>query len=95
MANVAVRQTLPVWSTAYTMAREPMEHITKIEPSFAGKHPPGHPGFIRTTIDMPLDRVRHAMLDNGDLDGYAVWKRVIKAVGELLSKERPDGATVQ
>jgi len=36
-----------------------------------------------------------AMLDNGDLDGYAVWKRVINAVGELLSKERPDGATVQ
>ena len=36
-----------------------------------------------------------AMLESGDLDGYAVWKRVIKAVGELLSKERPDGATVQ
>ncbi len=36
-----------------------------------------------------------AMLDKGDLDGYAVWKRVVKAVGELLSKERPDGATVQ
>ncbi len=36
-----------------------------------------------------------AMLEAGDLDGYAVWKRIIKAVGELLSKERPDGATVQ
>ena len=36
-----------------------------------------------------------AMLENGDLDGYAVWKRIVKAVGELLSKERPDGATVQ
>ncbi len=36
------------------------------------------------------------MLDKGDLDGYAVWKRIVKAVGEeLLSKERPDGATVQ
>ena len=34
------------------------------------------------------------MLDKGDLDGYDVWKRV-KAVGELLSKDRPDGATVQ
>ncbi len=24
-----------------------------------------------------------AMLDKGDLDGYAVWKRVVKAVEEL------------
>ncbi len=36
-----------------------------------------------------------AMLEAGDLDGAAVWKRIVKAVGELLSKERPDGATVQ
>ena len=26
-----------------------------------------------------------AMLDKGDLDGYAVWKRIVKAVGELLN----------
>ncbi len=36
-----------------------------------------------------------AMLEAGDLDGYAVWKRIVKAVGELLSKERPAGVTVQ
>ncbi len=36
-----------------------------------------------------------AMLDKGDLDGYAVWKRIVKAVEELLSKERPAGVTVQ
>ncbi len=36
-----------------------------------------------------------AMLDKGDLDGYAVWKRIVKAVEELLSKERPDGAALQ
>ncbi len=36
-----------------------------------------------------------AMLDKGDLDGYAAWKRIIKAVEELLSKERPAGVTVQ
>ncbi len=34
-----------------------------------------------------------AMLETGDLGGYAVWKRIVMA--ELLSKERPDGATVQ
>ncbi len=36
-----------------------------------------------------------AMLEKGDLDGYAVFNRVVKAVEKLLSKERPDGATVQ
>ena len=36
-----------------------------------------------------------AILEAGDLDGYAMWKRIVKAVGELLSKERPDGAIVQ
>ena len=36
-----------------------------------------------------------AMLDKGDLGGYAVWKRIVKAVEELLPKERPAGVTVQ
>ncbi len=36
-----------------------------------------------------------AMLEKGDLDGYAVWKRILQAVGELLYKERPAGVTVQ
>ncbi len=36
-----------------------------------------------------------ALLDKGDLDGAAVWKRIVKAVEELLSKERPAGVTVQ
>ncbi len=36
-----------------------------------------------------------AMLGKSDLDGYAAWKRIIKAVEELLSKERPAGVTVQ
>ena len=32
-----------------------------------------------------------ALLKTGDLDGQAVWKRVLKAVEELQSKERPEG----
>ena len=36
-----------------------------------------------------------AMLEKGDLDGVAVWKRIVKAAEELLSKERPAGVTVQ
>ncbi len=28
----------------------------------------------------------------GDMDGEAVWLRIVKAVEELQSKERPEGA---
>ncbi len=35
-----------------------------------------------------------AMLDKGDLDGYAVWKRMLRAVGELLRVERVQGEQV-
>jgi len=27
----------------------------------------------------------------GDMDGQAVWKRILKVIEELQSKERPDG----
>ncbi len=36
-----------------------------------------------------------AMLDKGDLDSYAVWKRIVRAATELRSSERPEGATLQ
>ena len=47
------------------------------------------------------DAARHAamradaLLEAGDMDGYAVWKRIVKVVEELVSKERPEGAPVQ
>ena len=31
-----------------------------------------------------------AMLDSGDLDGYAVWKRILRAVEELRRTEALD-----
>ena len=34
------------------------------------------------------------MLDAGDVDGQAVWKRILKAVDELLSGERPEGESL-
>jgi hypothetical protein len=34
-----------------------------------------------------------AMLEEGDPDGAAAWKRILKAVDELQAKERPAGAT--
>ena len=36
-----------------------------------------------------------AMLEAGDMDGPAVWLRIVKAVEELLSQERPKGAALQ
>ena len=30
----------------------------------------------------------------GDMEGEAVWLRIVKAIAELLSEERPDGAKV-
>ncbi len=47
--------------------------------------------------DAPIEAAMRAdaMLEAGDLGGYAVWRRIIKAVEELLSKERPAGVTVQ
>ncbi len=35
-----------------------------------------------------------AMLEKGDMEGCAVWKRIVKAIEELLSEERPEGVEV-
>ncbi len=47
--------------------------------------------------DAPIEAAMRAdaMLEVGDLGVYVAWKRIIKAVEELLSKERPAGVTVQ
>ena len=46
--------------------------------------------------DAPIHAAMRAdeLLEAGDLDGLAVWKRILAAVDELLSKERPKDATV-
>ena len=36
----------------------------------------------------------NAMLETGDLDGRAVWLRILKAVKELLDKQRPDDSAL-
>ncbi len=35
-----------------------------------------------------------ACLAAGDMEGRAVWLRIVKAIEELLSEERPDDAEV-
>ncbi len=39
---------------------------------------------------MPADQCLAA----GDMEGEAVWLRIVKAIEELLSEERPGGAEV-
>ena len=47
--------------------------------------------------DAPIHAAMRAdeLLEAGDLDGYAAWKRIIKAVEDLFFEERPAGVTVQ
>ena len=47
--------------------------------------------------DAPIEAAMRAdaMLEAGKLDGYGVWKRILRAVEELLSEERPRGTTLQ
>ena len=46
--------------------------------------------------DAPLHAAMRAdeLMETGDMDGRAVWLRIVKAVEELQSKERPEGAEV-
>ena len=34
------------------------------------------------------------LMEAGDMEGVAVWKRIVKAIEELLSEERPGDAEV-
>ncbi len=34
------------------------------------------------------------LMDTGDMEGRAVWLRIVKAIEEFMSKERPEDAEV-
>ena len=46
--------------------------------------------------DAPIEAAMRAdaLLEKGDLGGYAVWKRILRAVGELQGTELGTGARV-
>ena len=46
--------------------------------------------------DAPVEAAMRAdaMLEKGDLGGYAVWKRILRAVGELRRAESKSGEAV-
>ena len=46
--------------------------------------------------DAPIWAVQNvdAMLERGDIDGERLWLKILKAIEDLLSKERPPEATV-
>ena len=46
--------------------------------------------------DAPIRAAQRAdeMLEQGDIDGLAAWKRILATVNELLDKERPEDASL-
>ena len=46
--------------------------------------------------DAPIHAAMRAdeLLDAGDMDGQAVWKRILAAANELLSEKRTEGVKV-
>ena len=46
--------------------------------------------------DAPIHAAMRAdeLMEVGDMEGEAMWLRIVKAIEELLSGERPDGAEV-
>ncbi len=47
--------------------------------------------------DAPIHAAMRAdeLLERGDMEGCAVFKRVLRAVEKMLSKERPPGVSLQ
>ena len=46
--------------------------------------------------DAPIEAAMRAdeLAEDGDMDGRTVWLRIVKAIEELLSEERPGDAEV-
>ncbi len=46
--------------------------------------------------DAPIEAAMRAdkLAEDGDMEGRAVWLRIVKAIEELLSEERPGDAEV-
>ena len=46
--------------------------------------------------DAPIEAAMGAdeLMEAGDMEGRAVWLRIVKAIEELLSEERPEDAEV-
>ena len=51
-------------------------------------------GKVRVIDGDTLEVGADEMLERGDMDGLAMWKRIVKAVEELQAKKRPEGASV-
>ena len=47
--------------------------------------------------DAAIEAAKHAdaMLDKGDLEGQAVWQRIVRAVEEMQRIDRPSGEVLQ
>ncbi len=55
---------------------------------------PGAVALGVLSVYLARKRLADEQLDAGDFDGQAVWKRILAAIEELLSGDRPEDATV-
>ncbi len=58
--------------------------------------PPRDGSLHHNRQDAPIHAAirAYAMLETGDLDGYGVWRRMLRAVGELRGTEPKSGEAV-
>lgn len=70
------------------MVNKSLHHDRRPRPPPPAQRPPEDPHGHE---DAPIHAAMRAdeMLEKGDLDGYAVWKRIVKAVEELVRVEPP------
>ncbi len=60
---------------------------------FSAENAPGQPTNIEIQFIHAAMRADELM-EAGDMGGRAVWLRIVKAIKELLAKERPEGEKV-
>ena len=78
----------PPFSGVYPMWMSPRCGGSRRAPSTASRTWFGDAAAIHAA--MRADELMEA----GDMEGRAVWLRIVKAIEELLSEERPDDAEV-
>ncbi len=81
------RNTLPPWSTLLPVRPSDLRprHLSLRQRAYKA-----HGDAADIEAAMRADE----RLAAGDMEGEAVWLRIVKAVEELLAKERPEGEKV-
>ena len=80
--------TAPPSSGVYPVAMSSRCGGSRRAPSTASRTWSGDDAAIHAAVRVD------ELMEAGDMEGVVVWKRIVKAIEELLSEERPEGAEV-